>query len=213
MDAGLTNMGLAVGAGVASVLSPCVLPVVPVIMAGAAREDRLRPLIVVIGLMLSFMAMGAVSSLFGSLLVGRTRYLEAAGALVIAILGLMVLFDVSIFKRFSKLSNIQVKGEGRIGGLVLGLALGVVWVPCVGPFLSSILTMVGTGGQLLSGVFLLGLYALGLAVPMLLVAYSSQVFQRKLQALTRREAVFRYVAGGVLLAFGLYSLIHGNVAF
>lgn len=213
MELGFANIALAAGAGLASVLSPCVLPVVPVIMAGAEREDRLRPLIVVAGLMLSFMAMGAVSSLFGALLVGRTRYLEVAGALVIAILGLMVLFDVSIFKRFYRLSNIQVKGEGRLGGLVLGLALGVVWVPCVGPFLSSILTMVGTSGQLLSGVLLLGFYSLGLAVPMLLVAYSSHIIQQKLRALSQQEAVFRYVTGGVLLAFGLYSLIHGNVAF
>jgi cytochrome c-type biogenesis protein len=213
VDLGLTNISLAVGAGLASVLSPCVLPVVPVIMAGAEREDRLRPLLVVLGLMLSFMAMGAVSALFGSLLVGRTRYLEAAGAAIITLLGLMVLFDVSIFKRFTKLSNIQVRGEGRIGGIVLGMALGVVWVPCVGPFLSSILTMVGTGGELLPGVVLLGLYSLGLAIPMLLVAYSSQLVQRKLRALVQQEVVFRYVTGSVLVAFGLYSLIHGNVAF
>jgi cytochrome c-type biogenesis protein len=213
VDLGFTNIALAAGAGLASVLSPCVLPVVPVIMAGAEREDRLRPLIVVMGLALSFMAMGAVSSLFGAFLVGRTRMIEAGGAAVITLLGLMVLFDMSIFKRLSVLSNIQVKGEGRLSGLVLGMALGVVWVPCIGPFLSSILTMVGTGGRLVQGVVLLGFYSLGLAVPMLVVAYSSHVIQRKLRAIAQHEAAFRYVTGGVLVVFGLYSLIHGNVAF
>ena len=213
MDLGVTNIALAAGAGLASVLSPCVLPVVPVIMAGAEREDRLRPLIVVLGLMLSFMAMGAVSSLFGALLVGRTRTIEAAGAVVITLLGIMVLFDVSVFKRLTRFSNIQVKGEGRLSGLVLGMALGVVWVPCIGPFLSSILTMVGTGGELLPGVILLGFYSLGLAIPMLAVAYSSQVFQRKLRAVAQHEVAFRFVTGGILVVFGLYSLIHGNVAF
>jgi len=195
------------------VLSPCVLPVVPVIMAGAEREDRLRPLIVVLGLTLSFMAMGAVSSLFGAFLVGRTRTIEAAGAVLITLLGLTVLLDVSIFKRLTRLSNIQVKGEGRLSGLVLGMALGVVWVPCIGPFLSSILTMVGTGGQLAQGIILLGFYSLGLAIPMLVVAYSSHVVQRKLRAVAQHETAFRYVTGGVLVVFGLYSLIHGNVAF
>ena len=213
MDLGVTNIALAVGAGLASVLSPCVLPVVPVIMAGAEREDRLRPLIVVLGLMLSFMAMGAVSSLFGSLLVGRTRTIEVVGAAIITLLGLMVLFDVSVFKRLTRLSNIQVKGEGRLSGLVLGMALGVVWVPCIGPFLSSILTLVGTSGKLLHGIVLLGFYALGLAVPMLAVAYSSQIIQRKLRAVAQHEAAFRYVTGSILVVFGLYSLIHGNVAF
>jgi cytochrome c-type biogenesis protein len=213
MDLGLSNMALAVGAGLASVLSPCVLPVVPVIMAGAEREDRWRPMIIVAGLALSFMAMGAVSSLFGALLVGRTRTIEAVGAVIITLLGLMVLFDASIFKRLSRLSNIRVTGEGRWSGLVLGIALGVVWVPCIGPFLSSILTMVGTGGQLAGGVFLLGLYSLGLAIPMLAVAYSSHIIQRRLRAVAQHEALFRYVSGGILVAFGLYSLIHGNVAF
>jgi cytochrome c-type biogenesis protein len=213
MDLGFTNIALAAGAGLASVLSPCVLPVVPVIMAGAEREDRLRPFLVVLGLMLSFMAMGAVSSLFGAYLVGRTRYLEAAGAAMITALGFMVLLDVSIFKRFYRLSNIQVKGEGRLSGLLLGMALGVVWVPCIGPFLSSILTMVGTSGQLVQGVVLLGCYSLGLAIPMLAVAYSSQAIQRRLRAVAQQEALFRYVTGGILVAFGLYSLVHGNVAF
>jgi cytochrome c-type biogenesis protein len=213
VDLGVTNIALAAGAGLASVLSPCVLPVVPVIMAGAEREDRLRPLIVVLGLMLSFMAMGAVSSLFGALLVGRTRTIEAVGAGIITLLGLMVLFDASIFKRLTRLSNIQVKGEGRLSGLVLGMALGVVWVPCIGPFLSSILTMVGTNGKLAQGVILLGFYSLGLAIPMLAVAYSSHALQRKLRAVSQHEAAFRYVTGGVLIVFGLYSLIHGNVAF
>jgi len=213
MDLGVTNVALAVGAGLASVLSPCVLPVVPVIMAGAEREDRLRPLIVVLGLTLSFMAMGAISSLFGAYLVGRTRAIEAAGAAIITLLGIMVLFDVSVFKRLTRLSNIQVKGEGRLSGLVLGMALGVVWVPCIGPFLSSILTMVGTGGELVPGVLLLGFYSLGLAIPMLAVAYSSQLIQRKLRAVAQHEAAFRYVTGGILVIFGLYSLIYGNVAF
>lgn len=148
MDLGATSILLAVGAGLASVLSPCVLPVIPVIVAGAERKDRLRPLLVVVGLAVTFMAMGAVSSLFGALLAGRTRSVEVAGALIITAMGLMLLFDVNIFKRLYRLSNIQVKGEGRLSGLVLGMALGLVWVPCIGPLLSSILAMVGTSGQL-----------------------------------------------------------------
>jgi cytochrome c-type biogenesis protein len=167
----------------------------------------------VLGLALAFMAMGAVSSLFGSLLVGRTRTIEIAGAVVIILLGAMVLFDLGIFKRLYRLSNIRVKSEGRLSGLVLGMALGVVWVPCIGPFLSSILTMVGAGGQMARGVVLLGFYSLGLAVPMLVIAYSSHILQRKLTALARHEALVRYVSGGVLVAFGLYQIFRGNMAF
>lgn len=213
MEFSIVNILMAVGAGVASVLSPCVLPVIPIIMAGAEVKDRLRPLIVVTGLSLSFMTMGAISSLFGTLLIGKTRYIEIAGALVIIILGLMVLLDMSIFKRFYRLSNIRIKGEGRIGGMILGMALGLIWVPCVGPFLSTTLTMVATSGQLATGIILLGFYSLGLAIPMLIVGYSSQLLQNRIKGLLKHETILRYVSGGTLVVFGLYSIIAGNMAF
>lgn len=212
MELGVSNIFLAIGAGLASVLSPCVLPVVPVIVAGSEQKDRIRPLLVVLGLSITFMIMGAVSSLFGAMLIGRTRYIEQAGGLVIMVMGIMVLFDSSLFKRFYRLSNIQVKTEGRLSGLVLGMALGVIWVPCVGPMLSSILALVGTSGQLLKGIALLGFYSLGLAIPMLMVAYSSQLLQQRLRAFARHE-VLRYVMGSILIAFGLYVIINGNFAF
>ncbi len=213
MELTAVTIFMAVGAGLASVLSPCVLPVIPIIMAGAELKDRLRPLIVVIGLSLTFMAMGAISSLFGTFLVGKTRYIEIAGALVIVLMGLMVLFDLSVFKRFYKLSNIRVKEEGRFGALILGMSLGVIWVPCVGPFLSSTLTMVGTSGQLSTGIILLGFYSVGLAIPMLIVGYSSQLLQNKIKGLLKHEAILRYVSGGILVIFGLYSIFAGNMAF
>lgn len=213
MDLALPNIFLAMGAGIASVLSPCVLPVIPVIAAGAEKRDRLRPLLIVIGLSITFMAMGAISSLFGALLVGRTRYIEQAGGLIILAIGGMVLFDMSIFKRFYRLSNIQVNTEGRFSGLFLGMALGVIWVPCIGPMLSSILTMVGTSGELAKGIALLGFYSLGLAFPLLAVAYSSHALQRRLTAVARHEAIVRYLTGGILVAFGLYTVIIGNFAF
>lgn len=213
MDFSIVTIFMAIGAGLASVLSPCVLPVIPIIMAGAEREDRIRPLIVVAGLALSFMAMGAISSLFGDLLIGKTRYIEIGGSVIIVIMGLMVVFDMSIFKRFYRLSNIRIGGEGRIGGLILGMSLGVIWVPCVGPFLSSTLTMVATSGQLTTGIILLGFYSLGLAIPMLIIGYSSQLLQNKIKGVLKHEAVLRYVTGGTLVAFGLYAIINGNMAF
>ncbi len=182
-------------------------------MAGAERKDRLRPLLLVLGLSLSFMTMGAISSLFGAFLVGRTRSLEVAGALIIMVMGVLMILDLNVFKRLYRLSNIRVGGEGRFSGLFLGMALGLVWVPCIGPLLSSILAMVGTSGQLARGVTLLGFYSLGLAIPMLAVAYFSHILQGRLRAVARREALLRYLSGGILVAYGLYSIIHGNFAF
>ncbi len=213
MDLGIAGISLAVGAGLASVLSPCVLPVVPVIVAGAEKKDRLRPLLIVTGLAMTFMIMGALSALFGSFLAGRTRLIEQAGGAVILLMGIMVIFHIILFKMLYRLSNLRVSGDGRIGGFVLGMALGVVWVPCVGPLLSSILAMVGTGGQVGKGVLLLAFYSLGFAVPMLAVAYSSHLLQRRLAAISRHGALMRHLSGGVLVAFGVYTVLIGNFAF
>ncbi len=213
MELGIISITMAVGAGLASILSPCVLPVIPIIMAGAERDNRLRPLIIVTGLSVSFMVMGAVSSLFGTLLIGKTRSIEIAGAVVIVLMGLMVMLDLSAFKRISLFSRLRVKGEGLFGGLILGMSLGVIWVPCVGPFLSSTLTMVATNGQLVPGIILLGFYSLGMSLPMLVVGYSSQLLQNKIRGVLKHELLLRYVTGGILVVFGLYTIFVGNGAF
>jgi cytochrome c-type biogenesis protein len=95
----------------------------------------------------------------------------------------------------------------------MGLALGVIWVPCIGPVLSGILAMVATSGELSKGVAFLGFYSAGFAVPMLAVGYSSHLLQGKLRGFQRNEAVLRYISGGVLLAFGLYIVVKGNFAY
>lgn len=213
MEISSATLLLAIGAGVASVLSPCVLPVVPILVAGADRKDRLRPVLLVAGLSVTFVAMGVVSSLFGALLVGKTRFVELAGAAFIVAMGVTVILDAGIFKRLHRLAGIRAGGEGRLGAFVLGMSLGLVWVPCVGPFLSSVLAMVGTSGELSRGMLLLGLYSLGLAVPMLAVAFSSHLVQSRIRSVSRHETLLRHLSGGTLVAFGLYFIVCGNVAF
>jgi len=213
MEFGLGSIFVSIGAGLASVLSPCVLPVIPVIVAGSTEEDRARPLLIVIGLAITFMTMGVFSSIFGSLMVGRMRSIEIVGGAIISLIGLLILLNVNVFKKLHRLQNIRVNSEGKFSGLVLGLALGVIWIPCIGPILSAILAMVATTGSIYKGVVLLGFYSLGFAIPMLTLGYSSHIVQRKMRAIQKHEALVRYLTGGVLLFFGLYIVIKGNFAF
>lgn len=73
--------------------------------------------------------------------------------------------------------------------------------------------MVGTSGQLATGITLLGFYSLGLAIPMLIVGYSSQWLQNRIKRLLKHETVLRYLTGGTLVVFGLYQIMQGNLAF
>jgi cytochrome c-type biogenesis protein len=209
VDAGLSAVALTFGAGLASVASPCVLPVVPLIVTGTADEHRSRPALVVAGIAASFVAMGVLTSLFGGAVGRALPALEKGFGVLVIAFGLLLLADVNLFKRLTWLQRIQPAGGGRWSGLVLGLSLGVVWIPCVGPMLSGVLAMVAVEGTLLAGVGLLLVYSLGFAVPMLLVGYGSQALRRRVRAVASHPVAVRWASGLLLVAFGVLILRKG----
>lgn len=209
MDLGLSALALSFGAGLASVASPCVLPVVPIIVTGTAEEHRARPALIVAGIALSFIAMGVASSLFGGAIGHALPLMEKGVGVVVLAFGLLLLADVNLFKRLTFLQRIQVVGAGPWSGLLLGASLGLVWIPCVGPMLSSVLAMVATRGSLAAGVLLLFVYSLGFAVPMLAVGYGSQALRQRVRAVAAHPVAVRWVSGLLLVAFGVLILRKG----
>lgn len=209
MELGLSAFALSFGAGLASVASPCVLPVVPIVVAGTADDHRARPALIVAGIAASFVAMGVLTSLFGAAVGPALPLFEKGVAVLVLVFGLLLLADVNLFKRLSWLQRIQAPGGGRASGLLLGLSLGLVWIPCVGPMLSSVLAMVATEGSLAAGVFLLLVYSLGFAVPMLAVGYGSQALRQRVRAVAAHPVAVRWVSGLLLVAFGLVILRKG----
>lgn len=209
MELGLSALALSFGAGLASVASPCVLPVLPIIVTGTAEEHRSRPALVVLGIAVSFVVMGVLTSLFGAAVGPAIPALEKVVGVLVIVFGVLMLADVNLFKRLSWFQRIQVQGGGRWSGLLLGLSLGLVWIPCVGPMLSSVLAMVAAQGTLLAGVSLLLVYSLGFAVPMLAVGYGSQSLRQRVRLVAAHPAVVRWVSGGLLVAFGVLILRKG----
>ena len=107
------------------------------------------------------------------------------------------------------MQRLNVGGDGRFSGLLLGLTLGLVWIPCVGPMLSSVLAMVAAKGTLAAGVVLLLVYSLGFAVPMLAVGYGSQALRKRVRAVSAHPALVRWASGLLLIAFGVVILWQG----
>lgn len=209
MDIGLSSIALTFGAGLASVASPCVLPVVPLIVTGTADEHRSRPALVVAGIAASFVAMGVLTSLFGAVIGPQIPKLEKGVGLLVLLFGLLLLADVNLFKRLTWLQRIQPGTAGRWSGLLLGLSLGLVWIPCIGPMLSSVLAMVAAKGTLLAGVSLLLVYSLGFAVPMLAVGYGSQALRQRIRVVSSHPLVVRWASGLLLVAFGAVIVTRG----
>jgi cytochrome c-type biogenesis protein len=204
----LANAAFAVGAGLVSTASPCVLPVVPIVMAGQPGEHRLRPLAVVGGLMSTFVLMGVLSSLFGAVVGPLLVRLEKPVAVVIGLLGLLLIAGVNPFKRL-RTGLAPSRGTGLRSGALLGAALGLVWIPCVGPFLSSVLGLVAARARLADGVALLVFYSAGFAIPMLAAGYASHAFRERTRFLRSHPLAVRLVSGGLLVGLSAWILAKG----
>ncbi|MCW8860263.1 MAG: cytochrome c biogenesis CcdA family protein [Deltaproteobacteria bacterium] len=213
IDLSLTTVAMVIFAGIASITSPCVLPVVPIIVAGTEKDHKYRPLLIVLGLSISFIAMGVITSLFGGAIAGVIPIIEKAAGTIILLFGLLMLLDINLFKKFTLFSNIKTGSQGRWSGLIMGLTLGLVWIPCVGPMLSGVLALVATDGRLSSGLILLALYSLGFAIPMLLLGYASQSVRQRIKQVNAHPLAIRLVSGGLLIAFGIYILTQGMLGF
>jgi len=201
-------------AGVVSIASPCVLPLLPGVMAYSTEKSRLTPLAIVLGLAVSFTLMGVISSVFGAFLIDYMDYIKIASGALIIFMGLYILSPAieEIVLRIwqlvplSRVARPNTDSEGLLGGLLLGASLGIVWIPCVGPMLASILTIVAQHGTIVYGASLLLTYSLGLAIPMLIVAYSSNLVSDKLRDISKYSMPLRKIAGVVLLLVGFYYL-------
>ncbi|WP_445476257.1 cytochrome c biogenesis CcdA family protein [Methanococcoides methylutens] len=197
-------------AGMISIFSPCVLPLLPAIFAYSTSKGPLRPLAIVLGLTISFTVMGVVTSAFGSLFQQYLLYLSFFAGLIIILFGVTLIFELGTFHVFGSFSGIGIKEKGLLGGLLLGMSLGIIWIPCVGPILASILTLVAIEGDIAYGAFLLFIYSMGLGIPMLVIAYSANISSSALSSMAKYDQYLKKGAGVILVIVGLWML-YSNV--
>jgi cytochrome c biogenesis protein CcdA len=201
-------------AGALSTLSPCVLPIVPIIMSSALQTARLGPAALLAGVALSYTVVGTLLALFGASLGFDTSHVRMASAVLMLLFGATFLVP-AMQRAFVRLvtpltdgANNKLagfKGDSVLGQGLLGVMLGLVWSPCVGPTLGAAVTMAAGGhsaGQALVTMFVFGV---GAAIPMGLLAYGSRAAigeKRKTMAAVGQRG--KQVMGvGLLLVGGL----------
>jgi cytochrome c-type biogenesis protein len=213
LELSITTLFMATFAGLASIASPCVLPMVPIIITGTNDDHKYRPLLIVAGLSFSFILMGVLTSLFAGAVAGIMPMIEKVVGVVVILFGLTMLVGINIFKNLTFFYKAQqFQSKGKWSGLILGMTLGIVWIPCVGPMLSGVLALVATQGQLASGLILLAFYSLGFAIPMLLAGYASQSIRHRIRVVNSHPIVVRLVSGLLLIVFGYFILTAGMFA-
>ena len=211
------NLGILVAfaAGMLSFLSPCVLPLVPsyvTFITGMTLEDLqqtkretlLHALTFVVGFSLIFLALGAGATVFGQLMLRYREWISRVGGVLIIVFGLYLLgiLNLGFLARDTRL-HLANKPLGYFGTLVVGIAFGAGWSPCIGPILGAILTMAANEADLQRGLLLLLAYSAGLAVPFLLAALMVDRFL-KLFAKVRTQMIWvNRFAGAMLILVGI----------
>jgi cytochrome c biogenesis protein CcdA len=125
-------------------------------------------------------------------------------------MGISMLMQKDVFSFLSQYTGkVHAEGKGLIGGLIIGASLGIVWIPCVGPILASILTLVALEGNVLYGAGLLLIYSMGFAIPMLIIAYSAKLSGDRLSKISEYDIELKKGAGVVLIIVGLW-MVYSN---
>jgi cytochrome c biogenesis protein CcdA/thiol-disulfide isomerase/thioredoxin len=198
-------LGIAFLAGLITAISPCVLPVLPILLAGSAgSSSRARPYAIVAGLVVSFTAFTLAGAALLSALGLPDDLLRdiAIGTLLVLAATLLVPRLGWLLERpFLFLTRRRVASDAN--GLVLGLSLGLVFVPCAGPVLATTTALAATGEVGVRVVLVTGAYALGAALPMLAIAIGGQRLSTSLRALRTHAVATRRVAGVLLGATAL----------
>ncbi|QQR38513.1 cytochrome c biogenesis CcdA family protein [Devosia rhizoryzae] len=205
----LVTVGFAFLAGVITVLSPCVLPLLPIILSSGAQEGRARPIGLIVGFVGAFTAATlALSYLVRSLGVPPDLNRILAGAVLILLgLVLAVPFLHRSFERFAGViasrTPVPQNGSGFGGGLAIGAGLGLAWSPCVGPIMASVITL-ALNQQVDAGALAVTLaFSLGTALPMAAIMLGGRQITRRLAWFQANAGRIQQVLGALLVLTGL----------
>jgi cytochrome c biogenesis protein CcdA len=206
----MLNLVLALLAGVVTVAAPCTLPMLPILLgASVGQTSKARPAMIAAGFVMSFslvaLALGAITRVFDF----DPNTLRTAASILLVGFGLLMIWPAP-FEWLSSWTGGFASGgvassQGVIGGFVLGTTLGLVWTPCAGPVLGSILTVVATSRDTAWASLLLVVYAVGAALPMLLIAHGGQAITSRVRGMARIAPKLQQGFGIVVIAFAVAS--------
>jgi len=212
-----TSLGIAIAftAGLLSFLSPCVLPLIPsyvTFITGLSLDDVQKArraalthsVLFILGFTLIFLALGATATALGQLVHNQRDWISRIGGVLIIVFGLYMLgvFNISLFSQERRV-HIANKPVGYLGTLLVGIAFGAGWTPCIGPILGSILTYAASAADLSRGLWLLLAYSMGLAVPFLLSAIAVERFLDFFTRMKRQMIWISRTSGVLMIAVGI----------
>lgn len=204
----MLDLPLAFLAGALTIGAPCILPMLPIILgASLGQANRLRPVFITLGFILAFTAAALIFGAASGGLALDQNDLRGIAIALLALFGGLMIWRAPMEWMAARLAGFADRasgfggraGAGNFGGLVLGASLGVVWTPCAGPVLASILTLIATTSDHGRAAVLLGVYAVGAGLPMLAIAYGGQYVTTRVRLLARAAHRLQQAFGVLIL--------------
>jgi cytochrome c-type biogenesis protein len=208
------SWGLAFLGGVVTVFSPCILPVLPILVGRSLSTHRLGPIALVSGLIAGFAVAGSLLGIAGEWLTGLITTLRSLSIFLLIGLGLLILLPNWGYRLFSYLPTQRwvkpPEGSGLVTEFCLGTQLGLLWTPCAGPVLSSIL-LLSINQRLDQAFLLLLIYSIGAGIPMLLFAYGGRRLSQRLLKLRQASSRLTQIGGGLIILTAIAILFGWDV--
>jgi len=200
--------------GIASFISPCLLPMVPIYISYFIGEDNnknskaiLNSVGFVLGFTIVFLILSIFASQLGSILSNNIRYLKIVFGIVIILFGLNYMDLLKIkFLNKTNIKNLNNKNFNFYIAILFGILFSISWTPCIGTFLSSALLLIAKEQDILKGIIMMLLYSIGLGIPFIVSAILIEKLKNVFDFIKKHYNVIKRISGVILIIAGIYMI-------
>lgn len=200
--------------GIASFISPCLLPMIPIYISYFIGEDDkktskaiINSIGFVLGFSTVFLVLAIFASTFGSFISQYIKYIKILFGIIIILLGLnyMELLNLKFINK-SKVMNTNTKDLNFLKSVIFGILFSISWTPCIGTFLSSALLLIARQQDMIKGIILMILYSVGLGIPFILSAVLIEKLKTVFKFIKKHYDKIKIISGIILIIMGIYII-------
>ena len=200
--------------GIASFISPCVLPMLPIYISYFIGEDNkkvskavINSIGFVLGFTIVFIVLSILASRLGGIISNNIKYVKILFGIIIILLGLNYMEILKIkFLNKTKGINKKVKDLNFFKALVFGMLFSISWTPCIGTFLASALLLIAKNQDMVKGILLMLIYSVGLGIPFIISAVLLEKLKEVFNFVKKHYDIIKKISGVILIIMGIYMI-------
>ena len=200
--------------GIASFISPCVLPMLPIYISYFIGEDNkkvskavINSIGFVLGFTIVFIVLSILASRFGGIISNNIKYVKILFGIIIILLGLnyMEILKIKFLNKTKGINN-KVKDLNFFKSMIFGMLFSISWTPCIGTFLASALLLIAKNQDMVKGILLMLVYSIGLGIPFIISAVLLEKLKEVFDFIKKHYDIIKKISGVILIIIGIYMI-------